>query len=200
VSEEILQPVIDLSAPIDAGAESLPRQSDLLREIIETALLTAIIFLTVNALIGRFRIESVSMQPNLWEGEYVIVDKVSYSLNGPQRGDIIVFEKANQPDLIKRVIGLPGDTVEVHDAQVFVNGTALAEPYIAHPPDYTFGPVQVEADRFFVLGDNRSNSSDSHKWGTVPREDIVGRALIIYWPPPKWQIVPHYTYAVAAAR
>jgi signal peptidase I len=200
VSEETLQPVIDLSAPLDVSIESLPKQSNLLREIVETALLIAIIFLVVNALIGRFRIESVSMQPNLWEGEYVIVDKVSYALSGPQRGDIIVFEKARQPDLIKRVIGLPGDTVEVRDERVFVNGTALTEPYIAHPPNYAFGPVQVEADRFFVLGDNRSNSSDSHVWGTVPRADIVGRALIIYWPPPNWQIVPHYTYAVAAAR
>ena len=199
MSEEIRQPIIDLSAPVDTGAEAQPRSSNLLREIIETALLTAIIFLAVNAVVGRFRIESVSMQPNLWEGEYVIVDKVFYTLNGPQHGDIIVFEKPRQPDLIKRVIGLPGDTVEVRDARVFVNGTALTEPYIANPPNYAFGPAQVEADRFFVLGDNRSNSSDSHVWGTVPRADIVGRAWIIYWPPPNWQIVPQYQYVVAAA-
>ncbi len=178
----------------------LKPQSNLLREIVETALLTAIIFLVVNAVIGRFRIESVSMQPNLWEGEYVIVDKVSYSLTSPQRGDIIVFEKVGQADLIKRVIGLPGDTVEVRPGQVLVNGTPLAEPYIANPPNYTFGPVQVEPGRYFVLGDNRINSSDSHVWGTIPRETIVGRAWIIYWPPPNWQIVPHYSYAVAEAR
>jgi signal peptidase I len=178
----------------------LKPQSNLLREVVETALLTAIIFLVVNAVIGRFRIESVSMQPNLWEGEYVIVDKVSYSLSSPQRGDIIVFENVGQPDLIKRVIGLPGDTVEVRPGQVLVNGTPLTEPYIANPPNYAFGPVQVEAGRYFVLGDNRINSSDSHVWGTVPRETIVGRAWIIYWPPPNWQIVPHYSYAVAAAR
>ena len=178
----------------------LKPQSNLLREIVETALLTAIIFLVVNAVIGRFRIESVSMQPNLYEGEYVIVDKVSYSLRGPQRGDIIVFEKTGQPDLIKRVIGLPGDTVEVRNAQVFVNGTPLDEPYVANPPNYAFGPVQVEPGRYFVLGDNRSNSSDSHVWGTIPGDTIVGRAWIIYWPPPNWQIVPHYSYAVAEAR
>jgi signal peptidase I len=178
----------------------LKPQSNLLREVVETALLTAIIFLVVNAVIGRFRIESVSMQPNLWEGEYVIVDKVSYSLSGPQRGDIIVFEKVGQPDLIKRVIGLPGDTVEVRPGQVLVNGTPLTEPYIANPPNYAFGPVQVEPGRYFVLGDNRSNSSDSHVWGTIPGDTIVGRAWIIYWPPPNWQIVPHYSYAVAEAR
>jgi signal peptidase I len=188
-----------IATPTETEAILKP-QSNLLREIVETALLTAIIFLVVNAVIGRFRIESVSMQPNLWEGEYVIVDKVSYSLSSPQRGDIIVFEKIGQPDLIKRVIGLPGDTVEVRNAQVFVNDTALDEPYVSNPPNYAFGPVQVEPGRYFVMGDNRSNSSDSHVWGTIPVDTIVGRAWIIYWPPPNWQIVPHYSYAVAEAR
>ncbi len=201
MSDQLLQPAVEVvtTAPTETEAILKP-QSNLLREIIETALLTAIIFLVVNAVIGRFRIESVSMQPNLYEGEYVIVDKVSYSLRGPQRGDIIVFEKVGQPDLIKRVIGLPGDTVEVRNTQVFVNGTALDEPYIANPPNYAFGPVQVEPGRYFVLGDNRSNSSDSHVWGTVSGDTIVGKAWIIYWPPPNWQIVPHYSYAVAEAR
>ena len=201
MSDQLLQTAVEAAVATPAETEVILKpQSNLWREIVETALLTAIIFLAVNAVIGRFRIESVSMQPNLYEGEYVIVDKVSYSLNSPQRGDIIVFEKAAQPDLIKRVIGLPGDTVEVRNAQVFVNGTALVEPYVANPPNYAFGPVQVEPGRYFVMGDNRSNSSDSHVWGTIPRETIVGRAWIIYWPPPNWQIVPHYSYAVAAAR
>lgn len=201
MSDQLLQTAVEVvtTTPVETE-ETVKPSSNLLREIVETALLTAIIFLVVNAVIGRFRIESVSMQPNLYEGEYVIVDKVSYALSSPQRGDIVVFEKTGQPDLIKRVIGLPGDTVEVRNAQVFVNGTALTEPYVANPPNYAFGPVQVEPDRYFVLGDNRSNSSDSHVWGTVPRETIVGRAWIIYWPPPNWQIVPHYSYAVAEAR
>ena len=201
MSDQLLQTAVEAAVATPAETEVILKpQSNLWREIVETALLTAIIFLAVNAVIGRFRIESVSMQPNLYEGEYVIVDKVSYSLNSPQRGDIIVFEKTAQPDLIKRVIGLPGDTVEVRNAQVFVNGTALVEPYVANPPNYAFGPVQVEPGRYFVMGDNRSNSSDSHVWGTIPRDTIVGRAWIIYWPPPNWQIVPHYSYAVAAAR
>ncbi|MBP7688618.1 MAG: signal peptidase I [Thermoflexales bacterium] len=201
MSDQSLQPAAEVvtTTPIETEAILKP-QSNLLREIVETALLTAIIFLVVNAVIGRFRIESVSMQPNLYEGEYVIVDKISYTLSTPQRGDIIVFEKVGQPDLIKRVIGLPGDTVEVRNQQVFVNGVALKEPYIANPPNYAFGPVQVEPGRYFVLGDNRSNSSDSHVWGTIPADTIVGRAWIIYWPPPNWQIVPHYSYAVAEAR
>ena len=125
MSDQLLQTAVEAAVATPAETEVILKpQSNLWREIVETALLTAIIFLAVNAVIGRFRIESVSMQPNLYEGEYVIVDKVSYSLNSPQRGDIIVFEKAAQPDLIKRVIGLPGDTVEVRNAQVFVNGSA----------------------------------------------------------------------------
>lgn len=201
MSDQLIQTAVEVAPTTPTETEAILKpQSNLLREVVETALLTAIIFLVVNAVIGRFRIESVSMQPNLWEGEYVIVDKVSYSLGSPQRGDIVVFEKPGQADLIKRVIGLPGDTVEVRNAQVFVNGTPLTEPYVANPPNYAFGPVQVEPGRYFVLGDNRSNSSDSHVWGTVAGDTIVGRAWLIYWPPPNWQIVPHYSYAVAAAR
>jgi len=141
----------------------------------------------------------VSMQPNLWEGEYVIVDKVSYLLGAPQRGDIVVFEKTGQPDLIKRVIGLPGETVEVRNGQTYIDGVPINEPYLAQPPNYTLPATTVEAGRYFVLGDNRNNSSDSHVWGTVPRDTIVGRAWIIYWPPPNWQIVPQYNYAAAQA-
>lgn len=187
---------LDLN-PLD---QPVPRRSNLLREIVETALLIAIIFLLVNTFIGRFRIESVSMQPNLWEGEYVIVDKVSYLLGAPQRGDIVVFEKPGQPDLIKRVIGLPGETVEVRNGQTYIDGVPIGEPYLSQPPNYTLPATTVEPGRYFVLGDNRNNSSDSHVWGTVPRETIVGRAWIIYWPPPNWQIVPQYNYAAAQSK
>ena len=171
-------------------------RSNLLREIIETILLTAIIFLVVNAAVGRFRIESVSMQPNLYEGEYVIVDKITYLLHPPERGDIIVFKHPNE-DLIKRVIGLPGDTVQVRSGQVIVNSVALNEPYLAQPVNYEMPARQIEPGHYFVLGDNRNNSSDSHIWGTVAAGDIIGRAWLIYWPPPKWEIVPRYTYAAA---
>lgn len=177
-----------------------PKQSNLLREIVETALLTAIIFLVVNLIIGRFRIESVSMLPNLVEGEYVIVDKVSYAVRPPERGDIVVIKRVGSPDLIKRVIGLPGETIEVHSGQTFINGVALNEPYVAHPPTYDLAATTVEPGRFYVLGDNRSNSQDSHVFGSIAKEDIIGRAWIIYWPPPDWKIVPHYTYAAAAAQ
>ena len=198
MSEET--PVTETQSTVPATVNEMgetPRTSNLLREIVETALLTAIIFLVVNMIIGRFRIESVSMLPNLVEGEYVIVDKVSYVLHPPERGDIIVIKKTDSPDLIKRIIGLPGETIEVHGGQTFINGTALTEPYVAHPPTYDLPPTIVEPGRFYVLGDNRSNSSDSHVFGSIPQDDIVGRAWLIYWPPPDWKIVPHYTYAAA---
>lgn len=191
-----VEPTLVESTPV----EPTPKPSNLLREIIETALLTAIIFLIVNAAIGRFRIESVSMLPNLHEGEYVIVDKVSYLLHPPERGDIIVFTRPNQPDLIKRVIGLPGDLIEIRGGRVHINGVALDEPYLAEPINQSMAAQQVAPDHYFVMGDNRNNSSDSRLFGAIVPSQIVGRAWIIYWPPPNWQIVPRYTYAAAASK
>ena len=168
----------------------------LLREILETILLTAIIYAAVNFATGRFRVEGDSMQPNLHPEQYVLVDKVSYRLGQPRRGDIVVFQYplATERDFIKRVIGLPGETVTVTGGAVSINGQPLNEPYIAAPPAYnntwTLGP-----DQYFVLGDNRNNSSDSHNWGPLNRQYLIGRAVFVYWPPDGWGLVPHYTYA-----
>ncbi len=175
------------------------RESKLWRDVVETLLLTAIVFLVVNALIGRFRIEQVSMEPNLHEGEYVIVDKVSYSVRQPQRGEIVVLKRAGQPDLIKRVIGLSGETLEVRNGQVLINGQPLTEPYIRGPIAQVTAPLQIPAAHYFVMGDNRNNSSDSRVFGAISRDDIVGRAWIIYWPPPNWQVLQAPNYALAQA-
>ena len=196
MSEELLPPVVDAPQTGETATAAPPRRSNLLREIIETALLTAIIFLLVNTATGRFRIEGQSMEPNLHDGEYVLVDKVSYALHAPQRGDVIVLLRPNpQPDLIKRIIGLPGDTIEVRNGQVYVNGAALAEPYLSQPTNSTIPARQVEPGRYFVMGDNRNNSSDSRSFGSIARSDIVGRAWVVYWPPSDWEAVPHYSYA-----
>ena len=168
----------------------------LLREILETILLTGIIYAAVNFATGRFRVEGDSMQPNLHPEQYVLVDKVSYRLGQPRRGDVVVFQYplATERDFIKRVIGLPGETVTVTGGAVSINGQPLNEPYIAAPPTYnntwTLGP-----DQYFVLGDNRNNSSDSHNWGPLNRQYLIGRAVFVYWPPDGWGLVPHYTYA-----
>jgi signal peptidase I len=168
----------------------------LIREILETILLTAIIYAAVNFATGRFRVEGDSMQPNLHPEQYVLVDKISYRLGQPRRGDIVVFQfpLATERDFIKRVIGRPGETVTVSGGVVSVNGQPLSEPYIAAPPAYTNTWV-LGPDEYFVLGDNRNNSSDSHNWGPLNRQYLIGKAIFVYWPPDGWGLVPHYTYA-----
>jgi signal peptidase I len=168
----------------------------LLREIVETVLLTALIVLLVNLATGRFRIEGNSMEPNLHDSEYVLIDKISYRLHPPERGDVIVFERPGEErDYIKRVIGLPGDTVEVRGGQVWVNGVALDEPYLSQTIRTEMPARVVQSSHYFVMGDNRNNSSDSRSFGAIAEEAIVGRAWLVYWPPTDWSVVPHHTYA-----
>ncbi len=152
-------------------------------DTVETILLALVLFLAINALSARVRVENVSMKPTLQEGEFLLVNRVAYTFGQPSIGDIIVFHApgASDMDYIKRVIGLPGDQVRITDGIVYVNNQPLYEPYIAESPRYT-GTWDVPQNEYFVLGDNRNNSSDSHMWGFVPHEDIVGRALLIYWP------------------
>ncbi|MCB9421349.1 MAG: signal peptidase I [Ardenticatenaceae bacterium] len=164
----------------------------IIREIVETLLLTFFIFFIVNSLIGRYRIDGSSMNPTLYDGEYLIINNVSYYLDEPQHGDIVVFKHPNNDlNLIKRIIGIPGDHVEIRNQQVKVNDVVLDEPYIAAPPNYT-GTWDVPAGSYFVLGDNRNNSSDSHSWSFLPEENIIGKALLVYWPPDEWTTIPHY--------
>lgn len=152
-------------------------------DTIETILLAVVLFLVINALSARVRVENISMKPTLQPGEFLLVNRVAYKIGEPEIGDIIVFHAPGSSDLdyIKRVIGLPGDNVRISDGVVYVNDQPLYEPYIADPPRYN-GEWDVPSENLFVLGDNRNNSSDSHMWGFVPYEDIVGRALLIYWP------------------
>jgi signal peptidase I len=195
----------EFPSPLDAASSASPaaqtRRSHLLREIIETVLLTAAIFLIVNAATGRFRIEGDSMEPNLHNGEYVLIDKISYLLHPPERGDVVVFTPPNnERDYIKRVIGLPGDTVEIKGGQVYVNGVILDEPYLTSPTNGSDREFQVEEGHYFVLGDNRNNSSDSRSIGTITPQRIVGRAWLVYWPPSDWSTVPHHTYAALSVQ
>jgi signal peptidase I len=139
------------------------------------------------------------MQPTLYEGDFVIVNKLAYRLGQISRGDVIVFKFPLDPErepYIKRVIGLPGETVMVQDGRVTVDGIAVREPYINAIPRYA-GVWEVPEDSVFVLGDNRNNSSDSHSWGTVPIEMIIGRAEVVYWPPSEWQVLHPSTAAAA---
>ena len=194
MSEDLTTPATDSVLPPPPVPAEAPPRTNLLREIIETVLLTAIIFLLVNTATGRFRIEGQSMEPNLHDNEYVLIDKISYLLHPPERGDVVVLLRPGERDYIKRIIGLPGDTVEVRGGQVLVNGIVLEEPYINQAIRVDIPARQVEPARYFVMGDNRNNSSDSRSFGTVAAADIVGRAWLVYWPPSAWSAVPHYTY------
>lgn len=162
-----------------------------LRELIETALIVLVAMALVNTATARFRIEGSSMEPSLHDGEYVLISKVSYWFGSPRRGDVVVFRFPHDPsrDFIKRIIGLPGETIAIRDGRVFINGRPLEEPYIRGPMVYTYGPVTLGPEEYFVLGDNRNASNDSHNWGTLPRSAIIGKAWLIYWPPSRWGLI-----------
>ena len=162
------------------------------RELVETLLLTFFIFWIVNALIGRYRIDGSSMNPTLFDGQYLIINNLTYFLDDPHEGDVVVFKHPRSDlNLIKRVIGLPGDVVDINNRIVRVNGQVLDEIYISASPTYS-GNWVVPEGQIFVLGDNRNNSSDSHSWGFLPNENLLGKANVIYWPPSDWGLVPHY--------
>jgi signal peptidase I len=179
-----------------------PRKSGFLRfikDVLETLVLSIILFVGVNIISARIRVDGASMEPTLATGEYVIVNRLSYRFGTPQRGDIIVFHPPLAPDeeYIKRVIGLPGDEVDVKNGVVYVNGQPLDETYLRTKTNY-IGTWRVPADQLFVLGDNRNNSSDSHEWGTISMNSVVGKAVVVYWPPTDWALISHVPLANAA--
>lgn len=177
------------------------RRQSFLRELLETVVLIGAIYALVNLATVRFFIDGPSMQPSFQAGQFLVVSRVSYLLGNPERGDVVVFNAPgyaeDDPPLIKRLIGMPGDTVEIRNAEVYVNGQRMNEPYIkeacranrCQDEVWELGP-----DQYFLMGDNRNNSKDSRAFGPVPRERIVGEALIRYWPPSDWGIVEHYRY------
>ncbi len=182
--------------------DSRERRTGALRfilDIVETLILSVILFAVINAVSARIRVDGASMQPTLETGEFVIVNKLAYMLGSPQVGDVIVFHFPRDPEqeYIKRVIGLPGDKVSVKDGRVSVNGQPLDESYIAAPPAYE-STWDVPPESLFVLGDNRNNSSDSHNWGAVPLDYVVGKAEFVYWPPTRWGMLDGPSTAVAA--
>ena len=184
-----------------------------LRDVVETLVLTAVIFLLVRAVVQNFKVEGRSMEPTLQNGQYLLINKAVYwhvdgdlankvipgvvhpdgSADGgaayvfgePERGDIIVFRYPKDPsrDFIKRVIAVPGETVEIRQGKVYVNGRLIDEFYLNETPNYSSPAYKMRPGEYFVLGDNRNNSSDSHVWGPVPRDNIIGKAWISYWPP-----------------
>lgn len=190
-----------------------------IRELFETVILALLIFLGFHLSVGNYRVEGSSMAPNLEEGEYVIVNKLVYArppldlipfvgepedpylFRSPRRGEVIIFEfpRDMERDFVKRVIGLPGDTVEIKRGQVIVNDIPLDEPYITHQSTGNHPRTTVPEGSYFVLGDNRRASNDSRDWGPVSESRIIGRAWVSFWPldrlqsigvPETWAAVP----------
>jgi signal peptidase I len=168
----------------------------LLRELAETILLAVIIFFLIRQVVQNYRIESLSMEPNFSEGEFILVNKLAYRLGEPIRGDVIVFHNPSNPseDYIKRIIALPGDTVEIRDQAIYINNRVLEEPYEHNrlAPASRFGPLIVEPNHLFVMGDNRPNSKDSREFGALSENLIVGRAWLQVWPIAEFGLVQHY--------
>ncbi len=180
----------------------------LIRELIETAILALLIFIALQASIQNFRVEGSSMEPTLKGGQYLLVNKLVYfslspsdlrrllpfntvdrsetlfAFHPPRHGEVIIFHfpRDETRDFVKRVIGVPGDEVEIRRGTVVVNGRDLDEPYITHPSQASMPRLTVPPESFFVLGDNRRASNDSRDWGPVPAENVVGRAWVSYWP------------------
>ncbi len=202
----------------EAEPEAAKRSGrSLLKDIAETLVLALIIYGAVRAGIQNFKVEGTSMEPSLHNGQYLLVNKLSFasvgldgiagivpglsSLKGsllfpfgqPQRGDVVVFRFPRDParDFIKRVVALPGETVEVKAGTVYVNGKKLDEPYVLDSPTYSKEPTVVPHGEYYVLGDNRNNSSDSHVWGPVPIDEMIGKAWVTYWPMKDWGFIPH---------
>ena len=217
-AEEFLVPSWTAGAAV-AAAQKPDRNRKLIREIIETALLALLVFLAVRASLQNYLVEGYSMYPTLDNGQHVLVDKVSYAevnmdrltdfipfvdaeagdvrqvFGGPGRGDIIVFQTSGGSgnDLIKRVVGLPGEQVEIVNGTVFINGQPLLEPYITEVWSDTRPAIVIPERHYYVLGDNRNSSQDSRsgRIGLVPRDRIVGKALLRYWPLSDFGLAPN---------
>lgn len=163
------------------------------REILEVIVPAFLLFIVIHTFIAEARfVPSPSMVPTIALGDRFLVEKVTYRFTEPKRGEIVVFHPTKRAmavtrgkdDLIKRIIALPGEEVYVHDGRVYINGKVLDEPYISEErrPFYETKPLTVPPEHYWVLGDNRNNSADSHYWGFVPRKNIVGRAVWRFWP------------------
>lgn len=162
-------------------------------ELIETILLALFLFLAINFVSARIRVDGVSMEPTFQLGDYVVVNRLAYRGGEIERGDIVVFPAPTDPELdyIKRVIALPGDTIAVYNGAVVVNGVTLQEPYLREPQNGNFAERIVPEGSVFVMGDNRNNSDDSRSWGFLQMESIIGKAIFRYWPITNMTVVEH---------
>ena len=189
------------------------------REIIEAVVLAAVVFMLLQVTVRNFKVDGSSMDPTLEDGQYLLVNRLVYlrveldrlakivpfwkagegssrhAIHAPKRGEVIVFEfpdsNPNNPrkDFVKRVVGLPGETMRMFDGKVFVNEEVLNEPYLSHRDHSSASKVTLGEGEYYVLGDNRTHSNDSRSWGAVPEANIRGKVWMVYWPAPGIQII-----------
>jgi signal peptidase I len=168
-------------------AADAPREGHRRRLRIVAAVAVVVLLLAVRAWVAEpFRIPSGSMEPTLRPGDQVLVDKLAYRSDLPARGDLAAFQRPGSSDVfLKRVVGLPGDTVEMRDGYLYVDHRRLREPFVDHSrvDSVFFGPVRVPRGRVFLMGDNRGDSIDSRDFGAIPRDDLIGRVALLFWPP-----------------
>ncbi len=189
------------------------------REIIEAVVLAAVVFMLLQVTVRNFKVDGSSMDPTLEDGQYLLVNRLVYlrveldrlakivpfwkagegssrhAIHAPKRGEVIVFEfpdsNPNNPrkDFVKRVVGLPGETMRMFDGKVFVNEEVLDEPYLSQKDHSNASEITLGAGEYYVLGDNRAHSNDSRSWGAVPDANIRGKVWMVYWPAPGIQII-----------
>lgn len=196
------------------------------REVVETLLLAILVFLAIRASVQHYRVEGHSMDPTLADGEFLLVNSLVYSevnlqkladyvpfwdpggpadrhvFHAPERGDIVVLHprQHSERDLVKRIIGLPGETIEIVDGTVYINGRELVEPYIIGPWMGNYPRTVLQPDYYFVMGDNRNASADSRAFGPVDEDDIVGKAMASWWPRDRWGPAPNEAGKLAPAK
>jgi len=176
---------------------STKKSSSLLKEIIQVVLLVVLVRVGMDTFLPRYEVEGASMEPNFHTSERVIVDRVSMLLSGPERGDVVVLNSPTSDELlIKRVIGLPNETVVIRNGRVYVDDRLLNEPYVLNycTSRSCDGMWHLGPDEYFVLGDNRSSSLDSHVFGPIHRSAIKGIARVLYWPPKDIKLVGDPSY------
>ncbi|TMC22074.1 MAG: signal peptidase I [Chloroflexi bacterium] len=178
------------------------RRSHLTREIVEIVALTLFIFVAIRFTVQSYYVKGLDMQPELQQGTYVLVNKLAYHLHRPERGDVIVFHNPQNTgiDLIKRVIGTPGDTIAIDGTHVWVNDRLLNEPYITTAANPLANRWTVPPDKYFVMGDNRPVSDDSRIWSYVPNDFIIGKAVLVYWPFGNYHAINTYSNLFAQVK
>jgi signal peptidase I len=167
-----------------------------LREFLVEIILIVVLLTVWFAVIRTYEVFQTSMEPNFHEGQRVFVNRAAYWswIGKPKRGDVVVLKApdGSEEDFLKRVIGLPGDTLEIIKGTLYLNGKKIDEPYVGGYFSYSYDKTTIPEGKYFLLGDNRDVSNDSHRWGPLPGESIVGKVILIYWPPHTWGLIPKY--------